>query len=754
MSYFNTFIKTSGLLFAILFLTKIGVAQPVFPCIPINLPPADDCMDACFQGQTQVNTISSQSAGYAPGGVTSFCGSIENDQWIVVQAASVTGEVTVFPSNCTDGNGMQIAIYDSCGGQMIQCNVGCNGCGTTPQTISVNLVPGQFYYLLLDGWAGDQCEFTLNASGFTEATNVGVDSFSVTRGRVVLDEIANCESDSAETGLSHWLIEQIGNPTRYATTNSLGEYQLYAQEVGQHEIVLHKPVYGTLFWEACTDTILVNIPSLPDTLEVDFQVNKLVDCTIPMNEGHLNTWGRRPCFPTQIMVYIANYGNQLDSVVEFSVVLDQLLTFDSSAIAVTSFAGDTLNFAVNGLDFGNFIQFPIYCHLPCDTAIVGQTFCSQLILYNESGCDTIIGWSGASLKLSGKCLKQTEQAQFTIENKGTAPTTEPLPYIIIEDEVVLKQGILPAGLTPGQKMDVFADANGKTLRFEVAQEPNHPGLDKPSVFLEGCIGPVSPGMALQFSPNDADPQIDIDCHTITLSYDPNIKSAMPVGYLPEWNYIRRGDEMEYTIEFQNTGTDTAFSVVIRDTISPNLDLATLRMIGASHPYDWEIYGTGALRVWFPGIKLVDSLTNEAASKGFMRFRIGQKPDLPIFTQIFNKAAIYFDINAPVITNQTMHTIGEDLLYVEIISTGETEHKPLKINVLPNPFSEKTTIQMMPAPDGWKVLRVFTPDGRTCRTIKFDAEKVELTRAGLPDGLLFFSIEKDGAVLAAGKLLPK
>ena len=38
--------------------------------------------------------------------------------------------------------------------------------------------------------------------------------------------------------------------------------------------------------------------------------------------------------------------------------------------------------------------------------------------------------------------------------------------------------------------------------------------------------------------------------------------------------------------------------------------------------------------------------------------------------------------------------------------------------------------------------------------KFDAEKVELTRAGLPDGLLFFSIEKDGAVLAAGKLLPK
>ncbi|MBL8964476.1 MAG: aldehyde dehydrogenase, partial [Phycisphaerae bacterium] len=43
------------------------------------------------------------------------------------------------------------------------------------------------------------------------------------------------------------------------------------------------------------------------------------------------------------------------------------------------------------------------------------------------------------------------------------------------------------------------------------------------------------------------------------AYDPNDKQAVPVGYGPE-HFIRAGDPLHYQIRFQNTGTDTAFTV--------------------------------------------------------------------------------------------------------------------------------------------------------------------------------------------------
>ncbi len=747
------FWRKAPLFAAFMALARLGLSQPIAPCIPANTPPADDCFNACWYGQTQVNISTSTTAGYLPSAVPQFCGSIENDQWYIMQAATSTGSITVTPSNCTDGNGVQVAVYPTCGGPIIACNEGCSGCGAVPVSITTNLVPGQFYYVLVDGWAGDACNFSINTSGFSEV-NVSLDSATLAHGRVVLDGNLDCLADSSEAGLHHWLIEQTGTPPRYTMTDANGEFNLYGLEPGQHSIVLHPPVYGNTFWEACADTIDVFYGSIPDTAMVDFEVQKLITCQQSLDEGYLSAWGRRPCNPTYVYANIQNYGNSIDTLLEFSIVLDPLLTLDSTSIPVFSQSGDTLNFVVSTLDYGQFLTAMLFCHLPCDTSIVGLSFCNELIVYNPTPCDTAIGWSGASLKVAADCLAAQGEARFSIKNDGTAPTTKPLPYIVIEDEIVLKTGTLPSGLGPGQTMDVFQAATGKTLRLQVDQETNHPGHSHPSAFVEGCNGPVSPGFANQFAPDDADPEIDIDCHTITLSQDPNQKTAVPTGYLAASHWIRRGDEIEYTIDFHNTGTDTAFLVEIRDTISPSLDLSTLRMAGASHPFDWEIFGTGVLRVWFPGIKLVDSATNDAAARGFARFRIGQKPGLALGTQIYNRAAIKFDINAPVLTNRTFHTIGEDFLKVVIISTGDVGDRPLKVSVYPNPFHEKATLEITPAPSGEKVLRVFTPDGRTCRTAIFYDDRIEIERAGLPGGMLFFSIEKTGTVLAKGKFLPE
>ncbi|MCC7050654.1 MAG: T9SS type A sorting domain-containing protein, partial [Bacteroidia bacterium] len=52
--------------------------------------------------------------------------------------------------------------------------------------------------------------------------------------------------------------------------------------------------------------------------------------------------------------------------------------------------------------------------------------------------------------------------------------------------------------------------------------------------------------------------------------------------------------------------------------------------------------------------------NQAASNGFIKFKIKQAKNLPDGTEIKNSADIYFDYNDPVITNKTLHTINRNL----------------------------------------------------------------------------------------------
>jgi hypothetical protein len=55
-------------------------------------------------------------------------------------------------------------------------------------------------------------------------------------------------------------------------------------------------------------------------------------------------------------------------------------------------------------------------------------------------------------------------------------------------------------------------------------------------------------------------------------------------------------------------------------------------------------------VHFPNIQLPDSASDPAASMGWFMYRVKPKPNLPFGTVIHNEAAIYFDFNAPIVTN--------------------------------------------------------------------------------------------------------
>jgi hypothetical protein len=93
-----------------------------------------------------------------------------------------------------------------------------------------------------------------------------------------------------------------------------------------------------------------------------------------------------------------------------------------------------------------------------------------------------------------------------------------------------------------------------------------------------------------------------------------------------------------------------------------------------------------LEINFPNIELADSATNPEGSKGFIQYRIKPKANLMAGVIIKNKASIYFDFNAPIVTNTTMNH------YVKSVSVSENEKK-LYMHVYPNPGNGQCVIQL-------------------------------------------------------------
>ena len=141
------------------------------------------------------------------------------------------------------------------------------------------------------------------------------------------------------------------------------------------------------------------------------------------------------------------------------------------------------------------------------------------------------------------------------------------------------------------------------------------------------------------------------------AFDPNdIRLFNSNGF--EDRYFDVDEYQYYQIRFQNTGTDTAFTVVIKDEIDHNLDVESLEILSASHLYKADVDFNNRMTLQFDNILLPDSTTNLAASQGMFSYRIKPKAEVGYGTGIRSKASIYFDRNAPVETNVALAIIRE------------------------------------------------------------------------------------------------
>jgi len=172
--------------------------------------------------------------------------------------------------------------------------------------------------------------------------------------------------------------------------------------------------------------------------------------------------------------------------------------------------------------------------------------------------------------------------------------------------------------------------------------------------------------------------------TVTGSFDPNDIAVNYSRLSPA--QIAAGQPLDYTIRFQNMGTDTAFTVAITDTLNfHKLNLSTMQLVAQSHNCMWSLTGTGLLTVRFLNIKLPHRTADVIRSQGFVRFRVQPRPTLGVGEIIPNRAHIFFDYNTPVTTNTATTAV---LLPTAVLSTRPA----LAWSSYPNPASEVLNIE--------------------------------------------------------------
>ncbi|MCC6414185.1 MAG: hypothetical protein IT270_21220, partial [Saprospiraceae bacterium] len=199
-------------------------------------------------------------------------------------------------------------------------------------------------------------------------------------------------------------------------------------------------------------------------------------------------------------------------------------------------------------------------------------------------------------------------------------------------------------------------------------------------------------------------------------------------------------------------TDTAFTVRIADTLSTWLDPASIVPGVSSHPYSWSLSGEGVITFLFENILLPDSSTNLAGSQGFVNFRIRQREQVPLNTVILNTAAIYFDFNTPVITNETRHTIG-----VDILNDAHVPAKPLtaevSVFVSPNPATDEAVFRLRRG--AFQGHRVMVTDafGRVVHRGTANGDSYRWRVQGLPRGWYAWQVlDAKGKQVEAGKII--
>ncbi|MEM9917496.1 MAG: FG-GAP-like repeat-containing protein [Bacteroidota bacterium] len=315
--------------------------------------------------------------------------------------------------------------------------------------------------------------------------------------------------------------------------------------------------------------------------------------------------------------------------------------------------------------------------------------------------------------------KEDVLACLEIDTLLTFVTSNPLPDSIDGQFYYWKSNALPPTQSEVIRLDLVI-----------------PGVDAFSEKIE-MGSRVYTQMNGLYTPTDS---VDVSVRLLC-AYDPNDKLVSPSR--PALGNPTLFDEtLEYTIRFQNTGNDTAFTVRLEDQLDADLDWTTFKPLAASHPYRAEINDGGLLIFTFDNIQLPDSNVNEVASHGFVKYTIEPFDGLAPGTLIENSAAIYFDFNPPILTNTVVSTLTDQLVRTrEPVLSKNSLIRHFKI--YPNPTTAAAFADIQLAAPSDYLLTLWSPIGQRLHQIGGQSQGEvfdQLQLEAYPPGMYFVLLQ--------------
>ena len=267
-----------------------------------------------------------------------------------------------------------------------------------------------------------------------------------------------------------------------------------------------------------------------------------------------------------------------------------------------------------------------------------------------------------------------------VRNTGSASSQNTEVRVSLDSFFLFENATIPYSMESGEIVfDLGELAINETVDFRIYFTLSC----EAELGQEHCVSStVSGGNVCGQSPTSAS-----ECQPNIGAFDPNDKRVFDSSGR-QVETLDKGAYVYYHVRFQNTGTDTAFTVRIEDVLSDKLDLSTLELLNASHDYTYSLKEGRTLELVFDQIMLPDSSTNEPASHGFFKFRVKPLAELDYGTSIPNQAAIYFDFNEPIITNDAIFVLQKP-------SATHSLGQWATLSVYPNPVGEALFISFPP-----------------------------------------------------------
>ena len=224
------------------------------------------------------------------------------------------------------------------------------------------------------------------------------------------------------------------------------------------------------------------------------------------------------------------------------------------------------------------------------------------------------------------------------------------------------------------------------------------------------------------------------------SFDPNDKRVLEGTEV----YIEEASNyLHYMVRFQNTGTANAQKVVVKDTLSDNLDWSSLQMVSASDDYQVNIVNGNALEFVFDNIDLPFEDADEEGSQGYISYKIKPKQGIVVGDIIAGDAAIYFDFNEPIITNEVSTEIIENL-------SVAAKELSSRIQLYPNPTEHVMYIENNSS-EKIDQVGVYTITGQQI-LVENKAQQINLS--SLNTGIYFVKITTEGGISFTQKVIKK